>query len=210
MESSRADPWPGLAPSWRLSSLHLRPDGRVAQDGPRLDRSESVIANLRSKDVEVRRNAATRLRNSGRDVQRQALPILIDLLMKEKDGQVRLAVLDVGHRTGPGRKVGGPRAGSHASHRLRRPEAGRAAPGLSFRPGAGGHRQARGRGPARLVEGAEGIGASRGRHGPGPDRPGRRSRRPRPDPAARRQERTDRAGSRRGRSARSARPRSCP
>ena len=65
-----------------------------AQDRPAPDRAKSLIENLRSKDVDVRRDAAARVHLSDRKVQHEALPVLIDLLMKEKDGQVRLAVLD--------------------------------------------------------------------------------------------------------------------
>ena len=72
-------------------SLTARVD---AQNGPTPDRAKPLIENLRSKNVDVRRDAAWQIRVSERNVQRNALPVLIDLLMKEKDGQVRLAVLD--------------------------------------------------------------------------------------------------------------------
>jgi HEAT repeat protein len=62
-----------------------------AQDGPV---AESLTKNLQAADVTVRREAAIRIRLSGRNVQRQALAAMIDVLKKEKDGQVRLAVLD--------------------------------------------------------------------------------------------------------------------
>jgi HEAT repeat protein len=65
-----------------------------AQNAPALDRARSPVENLRSKDVDVRRDAASQVRMSDRSVQRTALPVMIDLLLKEKDGQVRLAVLD--------------------------------------------------------------------------------------------------------------------
>jgi hypothetical protein len=67
----------------------------TAQDKPAPDRAESLIEKLRAENVEVRRNAAAEVRASDRDVRLKALPVMIDLLMKEKDGQVRLAVLDV-------------------------------------------------------------------------------------------------------------------
>ena len=51
--------------------------------------------------MEVRRNAANAVRMAGRDVQRKALPAMIDRLMTEKDGQVRLAVLDAVTALGP-------------------------------------------------------------------------------------------------------------
>jgi HEAT repeat protein len=66
----------------------------TARDGTTPDRATSPIANLKSKDLETRRAAAARLRTASREVRRDALPALIELLMKEKDGQVRLAVLD--------------------------------------------------------------------------------------------------------------------
>ncbi len=65
-----------------------------AQDAPAPARAETLIENLRDKAVDVRRSAANRIRMSDSGVQQKALPVLIDLLMKEKDGQVRLAVLD--------------------------------------------------------------------------------------------------------------------
>jgi HEAT repeat protein len=55
---------------------------------------DALIKNLKASDVEVRRAAALTVRNSDRSVQRGALPVLIEMLMKEKDGQVRLAILD--------------------------------------------------------------------------------------------------------------------
>jgi HEAT repeat protein len=65
-----------------------------AQVGPAPDHAGSLIENLRSENVEVRRNAATKVRLSDKDVQLRALPAMIERLEKEKDGQVRLAVLD--------------------------------------------------------------------------------------------------------------------
>lgn len=65
-----------------------------AQEGPPPAPAESLLKDLRAENVDVRRASAAKLRMSGADVQRAALPVLIDLLMKEKDGQVRLAVLD--------------------------------------------------------------------------------------------------------------------
>jgi HEAT repeat protein len=66
----------------------------TAQEGPSPGQGSSLIKDLRAENVEVRRNASAKLRESDRKVQRDALPALIDRLMKEKDGQVRLAVLD--------------------------------------------------------------------------------------------------------------------
>jgi HEAT repeat protein len=65
-----------------------------AQDSPALEA-------LHSKDVDARRSAANQLRSATREAQRQALPTLIELLLKEKDGQVRLAVLDTVTALGP-------------------------------------------------------------------------------------------------------------
>ncbi len=75
----------------------------IAQDRP--DSTESLIANLRANKVDLRRSAATALRLADRNVQRRALPVMSELLTKERDGQVRLAVLDVmtalGHDAAP-------------------------------------------------------------------------------------------------------------
>jgi HEAT repeat protein len=73
----------------------------LAQDITPADRSKSAIEGLRAKDVAARRGAANQVRLAAREVQREALPVLIDLLMKEKDGQVRLAVLDAVTSLGP-------------------------------------------------------------------------------------------------------------
>ena len=78
---------------------------------------------------------------------------MIELLEKEKDGQVRLAVLDaiaaLGHDAAS--------AVPALVETLRTDVGGRGqealASGLSFRPGAGGHWQTRGRGTGRLAEG---------------------------------------------------------
>jgi HEAT repeat protein len=72
-----------------------------AQDATTPDRAGSPIANLKAKELETRRDAANRLARARRDVQREALPVLIELLMKEKDGQVRLSVLDAVTALGP-------------------------------------------------------------------------------------------------------------
>ena len=53
-----------------------------------------MIENLQAKTVDVRRIAAIALRTADRAVQQKALTAMIDRLAKEKDGQVRLAVLD--------------------------------------------------------------------------------------------------------------------
>lgn len=56
---------------------------------------------LKSESVEVRRAAALALRPAPLDARIAALPALIDRLMVEKDGQVRLAVFDVLADLGP-------------------------------------------------------------------------------------------------------------
>src|SRR5262249_3471084 len=73
----------------------------AGQDGTASDRVGSPIANLKAKDLEARREAATRLRMANRAAQREALPGLVELLKNEKDGQVRLAVLDTVTALGP-------------------------------------------------------------------------------------------------------------
>jgi len=69
-------------------------DGSTSNPAPRLE-------DLRSGDVIVRRAAASRFRLAEKSLQQKALPTLIDLLMKEKDGQLRLAVLDAVTALGP-------------------------------------------------------------------------------------------------------------
>ena len=93
-------------PGWNRAILAvavvaLGSSSASSQDGPPADRSGSAVEGLRAKDVNVRRDAANRVRLSGRDLQREALPVMIDLLMKEKDGQVRLAVFDAVTSLGP-------------------------------------------------------------------------------------------------------------
>ncbi len=75
--------------------------GGAGQDRPTADPSPSRLEDLRSGDLIVRRGAASRVRLAEKTVQLKALPTLIDLLMKEKDGQVRLAVLDAVTALGP-------------------------------------------------------------------------------------------------------------
>ncbi len=65
------------------------------------DRAAAIIAELRSGSVEARRAAANAVRSSDGAMQRQALPALIDRLQNEKDGQVRLGVLDAVTALGP-------------------------------------------------------------------------------------------------------------
>jgi HEAT repeat protein len=77
----------------------------MPQDAPAGIKADALVESLRAKNVETRRAAATKLRTSDIAVQRVALPVMIDLLDKEPDGQVRLAVLDaltaLGHDATP-------------------------------------------------------------------------------------------------------------
>ncbi len=65
-----------------------------AQEATSPDQARSLIENLQATNVEVRRNVATKVRVADRAVQLKLLPKMIGVLDKEKDGQVRLAVLD--------------------------------------------------------------------------------------------------------------------
>lgn len=58
-------------------------------------------ADLKDEDVEARRKAAAEIKAADRADQIAALPALIDRLMVEGDGQVRLIVLDVVRSLGP-------------------------------------------------------------------------------------------------------------
>jgi HEAT repeat protein len=99
----------------------------AAQETPASDRARPLIENLHAENVDVRRGAAIQVRMSDRKVQREALTAMIERLEKEKDGQVRLAVLDTLAALGPDAKsaiaalihslqtdIGG--RGSEASH----------------------------------------------------------------------------------------------
>ena len=119
----------------------------------------------------MRRNAAAAIRLADRNVQRKALPVMIELLEKEKDGQVRLAVLDSVIALGHDAVSAVPVAPAYVAYQLRGPATGREPPGLPFRPGAGRHRQTVRRGLARLAERAKGecaaeVVMSLGRIGP--------------------------------------------
>ena len=176
-----------------VAALQLRPSmgsGARTVRGPTV--LESLIENLRCRQRRCPPQARQRdIRMSDRNVQRQALPAMIDLLTKEKDGQVRLAVLDALTALGPDAAVGGPRArckrcgpisaarGAKRRTRTIVPPWRLAAIGKPAVEGLRG-----------LLKRAQGKRASRSRHGPGSNRAGRRSGRPRPDRAARRQERT--------------------
>ncbi|WP_435005072.1 HEAT repeat domain-containing protein [Tundrisphaera lichenicola] len=73
--------------------------GSIARPAPARD--GSPIEGLKSKEVAVRRDSANKVRLAGKDVQLAALPALIEILMSEKDGQVRLATLDAVTMLGP-------------------------------------------------------------------------------------------------------------
>jgi HEAT repeat protein len=72
------------------------------QDTPAHKEADTLVEALRAKNVETRRDAATRLRQSNTTVQERALPTMIGLLEKEPDGQVRLSILDALASLGPG------------------------------------------------------------------------------------------------------------
>jgi HEAT repeat protein len=78
----------------------VAPSGK-AQDRPARDSAQPLIENLHAENVDFRRAAASELRTSERNVQRDAVPALIERLEKDKDGQVRLAVLDTLVALGP-------------------------------------------------------------------------------------------------------------
>jgi HEAT repeat protein len=84
-----------------LALCGLLPARAPGQERPVPPDAAALIDGLRAKSVEARRSAAVALRSSARGTQRQALPALVDLLNKEKDGQVRLAVLDAVTALGP-------------------------------------------------------------------------------------------------------------
>ncbi|WZO97363.1 HEAT repeat domain-containing protein [Isosphaeraceae bacterium EP7] len=75
--------------------------GPFASPGWAVEPTAALLEHLRSGEVEVRRDAAAKIRLAEKNVQREALPVLIELLQKEKDGQVRLAVLDTVTYLGP-------------------------------------------------------------------------------------------------------------
>ncbi len=65
------------------------------------ERIEALIKNLHAGNVDTRRRAATDVQMSDQNVQIKALPLLIEMLANEQDGQVRLAVLDALAQLGP-------------------------------------------------------------------------------------------------------------
>src|SRR5262249_435073 len=63
---------------------------------------------LHSKNVDVRRGAALQIQVAAKAEQIALLPAMIEVLEKEKDGQVRLAVLDALKALGADAKPAGP------------------------------------------------------------------------------------------------------
>src|SRR5271169_4943500 len=70
-------------------------------DGPPRGETDLALEKLKAENTDVRRDAANKIRLAAKSVQRQALPQLIDRLANDKDGQVRLAVLDTLISLGP-------------------------------------------------------------------------------------------------------------
>ena len=152
--------------------------------------ARALIDNLHAGNVDVRRKAAADIRTTDRSVQRELLPVMIEALAKEKDGQVRLAVLDALTVMGPDAAAAVPAllqtlrtdfggGGSEAANQDYRSA-----------PGAGSDWQTGGRRAVRAAERAQAGRASRGGHGPWSNRAGRRGGRAGPDRATQRQERT--------------------
>jgi HEAT repeat protein len=73
----------------------------LAQDHPTLVQADALIKDLHANNVDVRRAAYNKVRSSDRSVRKKALPVMIELLKDEKDGQVRLAILDTLATMGP-------------------------------------------------------------------------------------------------------------
>jgi HEAT repeat protein len=95
-----------LVGRWRWGWLLLACLGTLTasgwpQDAPSPEAARVPIENLRAENVDVRRDAAIKISRADRAAQRAALPVLIDLLRDEKDGQVRLAVFDALTALGP-------------------------------------------------------------------------------------------------------------
>ncbi|WP_422930458.1 HEAT repeat domain-containing protein [Singulisphaera sp. PoT] len=88
---------------WSLPLLMVAMSGPLAATGeePAAKPPEARNPALHAEDVDARRAATWKLRNSDHAAQKAALPDLIELLMKDKDGQVRLAVLDSVVALGP-------------------------------------------------------------------------------------------------------------
>ncbi len=65
------------------------------------DDASALVGDLQAPGVAARRHAADAVRQADRATRLRALPTLIDRLMTEKDGQVRLAVLEAVAALGP-------------------------------------------------------------------------------------------------------------
>lgn len=75
--------------------------GPLPPGGAAEAQSPALLENLKNENVDTRRSAAKAIRLSDRKDRKSALAGLIDRLMTEKDGQVRLAVLDAITSLGP-------------------------------------------------------------------------------------------------------------
>ncbi len=70
-------------------------------DGPPRGETDLALEKLKAENTDVRREAANKIRLAAKSIQKQSLPLLIDRLANDKDGQVRLAVLDTLIALGP-------------------------------------------------------------------------------------------------------------
>lgn len=95
---------PRRSPPWRIlavAGLGVVIASRLAPGQADSPNAGEWLQRLGSEDVQVRRAAAAAIRDSDRKVKRAALPAFVSLLGGEKDGQVRLAVLDALTSLGP-------------------------------------------------------------------------------------------------------------
>lgn len=100
-----------MSPSWRpgrricfVVVLSIVASGPAAQDTPVAPGDADWSTQLKSQDLETRRRAAIETRSADELTQVRILPVLIELLTQEKDGQVRLAVLETITDMGPAAK----------------------------------------------------------------------------------------------------------
>ena len=91
-----ANLWLIVAILWGSLATHA-----PAQTPSDTSRAAALIRDLQAESVTIRRAAALQVREADRATQREAIPALIDALMKDKDSQVRLAVLDTLTMLGP-------------------------------------------------------------------------------------------------------------
>jgi len=92
LAGSPAGPW-----------LSAQESGKAAQTDVLLGsgQTDALLKDLKAENVDVRRAAANRVLLADRATQEKALPLLIEILEGDKDGQVRLAVLDSLASLGP-------------------------------------------------------------------------------------------------------------